>query len=406
MTVGAAKKVAAPRTAADARHAAERYPRTARSPPGRAASGRLARDEAAAARGGPAAALPGRRARAPAARPRAAAHPGRGERADRRRGLRGGARRRSYADVVAARLRARSGRATCSTASPSCSRASRSRRCSPTARGWSCCTTRSARRRRRAAGDRASPRGSSRRGARSRSSTRATSRSASPRTSTSSRSTARCASTARRPGACGSPLAGRREGLLRARRAAHGARCCRSAARASIRGHGGLVDGPLDAPGARDAGARAGARAGATAVPDARRVRLGDSDLYVAPERDEAGGPDAILPGFGGTLRDGLGVRAGRGGVELAIVGGLLLDPVLGVRRASIGIARRPRRRRSAAPATRTRWTAIDVVLDPATAILDATGLIVTPGRRRPARALALAAGRRRRRSRAASRRW
>ena len=74
------------------------------------------------------------------------------------------------------------------------------------------------------------------------------------------------------------------------------------------------------------------------------------------PEADEAGGPDAILPGFGGTLRDGLGVLAGRGGVELAIVGGLLLDPVLGVRRTSIGIAG-GRVRRSGAPATPTRWT-------------------------------------------------
>ena len=38
-----------------------------------------------------------------------------------------------------------------------------------------------------------------------------------------------------------------------ARRAARGLPACRSAARASIRGHGGLVDGPLDADGARDA---------------------------------------------------------------------------------------------------------------------------------------------------------
>ncbi len=57
------------------------------------------------------------------------------------------------------------------------------------------------------------------------------------------------------------------------------------------------------------------------------------------PEGDDVGGPDQILAGFGGTMRDGLGVRAERGGVELAIVGGLLLDPVLGVRRTSIGIA-------------------------------------------------------------------
>ncbi|HVP01814.1 MAG TPA: urease subunit alpha [Solirubrobacteraceae bacterium] len=108
-------------------------------------------------------------------------------------------------------------------------------------------------------------------------------------------------------------------------------------------------------------------------------VRLGDTDLHVVPEVDEAGGPDAIVPGFGGTLRDGLGVRAGRGGVELAIVGGLVVDPVLGVRRTSIGISggRVVAIGRAGNPDT---MDDISVVLDPATAVLDAVGLVVTPG--------------------------
>ena len=72
-------------------------------------------------------------------------------------------------------------------------------------------------------------------------------------------------------------------------------------------------------------------------MPEA--VRLADSDLWLVPESDDVGGPDRILPGFGNTMRDGLGVRAERGGVELAIVGGLVADPVLGVRCTSIGIA-------------------------------------------------------------------
>src|ERR687893_2797702 len=76
-----------------------------------------------------------------------------------------------------------------------------------------------------------------------------------------------------------------------------------------------------------------------TAVPEPGAVRLADSDLWLVPEADEAGGPDRILPGFGNTMRDGLGVRAERGGVEIAIVGGLLADPVLGVRQTSLGIA-------------------------------------------------------------------
>ena len=50
-----------------------------------------------------------------------------------------------------------------------------------------------------------------------------------------------------------------------------------------MRGHGGLVDGPLDAPGAREA-ALALARSGGTSMPDGGLIRLGDSDLWVEPE--------------------------------------------------------------------------------------------------------------------------
>jgi urease subunit alpha len=57
-------------------------------------------------------------------------------------------------------------------------------------------------------------------------------------------------------------------------------------------------------------------------VPDPGAVRLGDSDLWVAPESDDVSGPDEIIAGWGNTMRDGLGVRAERGGVEVAVVGG------------------------------------------------------------------------------------
>ena len=84
-------------------------------------------------------------------------------------------------------------------------------------------------------------------------------------------------------------------------------------------------------------GARARPRAGVPRCLTASR--LGDSDLWLVPEADEAGGPDAILPGFGNTMRDGLGVRAERGGVELAIVGGLRARPrARRARTTSIGI--------------------------------------------------------------------
>ena len=103
------------------------------------------------------------------------------------------------------------------------------------------------------------------------------------------------------------------------------------------------------------------------------------------------------MPGWGGNHRDGLGVRAERGGVDIAVVGGLVLDPVLGVRRTSIGVraGRICAVGRAGNPDT---MDGIDVVLDAQTAVVDARGLIVTPGGGRLAHALALAPDRRRRR--------
>ena len=108
-------------------------------------------------------------------------------------------------------------------------------------------------------------------------------------------------------------------------------------------------------------------------------TRLADSDLWLVPEADDAGGPDRILPGFGNTMRDGLGVRAERGGVEIAIVGGLVADPVLGVRATSLGVrdGRIVAIGRAGNPDT---MDGVAVVLDTSTAVVDATGMIVTPG--------------------------
>jgi len=114
-------------------------------------------------------------------------------------------------------------------------------------------------------------------------------------------------------------------------------------------------------------------------MPAPERIALGDGDLWVTPERDDAGGPDEIVPGWGGTHRDGLGVRAERGGVDIAVVGGLLLDPAIGVRRTSIGIrgGRVCAIGRAGNPDT---MAGIDVVLDSQTALLDARGMVITPG--------------------------
>src|SRR5687767_15825734 len=112
-------------------------------------------------------------------------------------------------------------------------------------------------------------------------------------------------------------------------------------------------------------------------MPEPGAVPLGDTCLALVPEGDDCGGPDRILPGFGNTMRDGLGVRAERGGVEIAIVGGLLVDPVLGVRRTSVGVARGRvvAIGRAGNPDT---MDGVEVVLDTATAVVDATGMVVT----------------------------
>ena len=114
-------------------------------------------------------------------------------------------------------------------------------------------------------------------------------------------------------------------------------------------------------------------------MPAPERVALGDGDLWVTPERDDAGGPDEIVPGWGGTHRDGLGVRAERGGVDIAVVGGLVLDPAIGVRRTSIGVrgGRVCAIGRAGNPDT---MDGIDVVLDSQTALVDARGMVITPG--------------------------
>jgi urease subunit alpha len=114
-------------------------------------------------------------------------------------------------------------------------------------------------------------------------------------------------------------------------------------------------------------------------VPEPAPVRLADTALHVVAERDDVHGADELVPGFGNTMRDGLGVRAARGGVDVAITGGLILDPLLGVRYASIGVTdgRVVSVGRAGNPDT---MDGIDVVLDVGTAVLDAAGMIVTPG--------------------------
>src|SRR5207244_13109118 len=110
--------------------------------------------------------------------------------------------------------------------------------------------------------------------------------------------------------------------------------------------------------------------------------RLGDTDLWVEVEADDAEAGEELLGGCGKTARDGPLVtgRAGRdSALDMVILGALVIDPVLGVRKSSIGI--------------KDGWIVavgragtpdlssdIELVVDSHTAMIPAEGLIATAG--------------------------
>ena len=72
------------------------------------------------------------------------------------------------------------------------------------------------------------------------------------------------------------------------------------------------------------------------------KIRLGDTDLYVEIERDLRVYGDEAVYGGGKTLRDGMGLAntmtSGEGSLDIVITNVTILDPVLGVVKADVGI--------------------------------------------------------------------
>ncbi len=72
------------------------------------------------------------------------------------------------------------------------------------------------------------------------------------------------------------------------------------------------------------------------------RIRLGDTDLYIEIERDLRRYGDEVVYGGGKTLRDGMGLAntmsSDEGSLDLVITNATILDPVLGVVKADVGI--------------------------------------------------------------------
>lgn len=111
------------------------------------------------------------------------------------------------------------------------------------------------------------------------------------------------------------------------------------------------------------------------------RVRLGDTGLVVEVESDAQLAGEEFLAGFGKTARDGLHLQAAavRDTCDLVISNVLIIDPVLGVRKASIGVreGRISAIGRAGNPDT---LAGVDVVVGTGTTIVSGEGLIATAG--------------------------
>ena len=72
------------------------------------------------------------------------------------------------------------------------------------------------------------------------------------------------------------------------------------------------------------------------------KIRLADTDLYVEIERDLRGYGDEVVYGGGKTLRDGMAlantITSEAGALDLVITNVTIIDPLLGVVKADVGI--------------------------------------------------------------------
>ena len=111
------------------------------------------------------------------------------------------------------------------------------------------------------------------------------------------------------------------------------------------------------------------------------RVRLGDTGLVVQVEAHAQPDDDEFLLGFGKTGRDGIGLRAvpTSESCDVVITNVLVLDAVLGIRTASIGIAggRIVGVGRAGNPDT---TDGIEIVVGTGTIVINGEGLIATAG--------------------------
>ena len=113
------------------------------------------------------------------------------------------------------------------------------------------------------------------------------------------------------------------------------------------------------------------------------RVRLGDTDLFVEVESDLRTPGDEAVFGGGKTLRDGLGMSPGttqeEGALDWALTNALVMDPVLGIVAADIGI-RDGEIAGVGKAGNPDTMDGVDMVVGPSTDVYPAEGKIATPG--------------------------
>lgn len=112
------------------------------------------------------------------------------------------------------------------------------------------------------------------------------------------------------------------------------------------------------------------------------RVRLADTDLWVEVEGDDTEPGEELLGGCGKTARFGALVSGGAdrsSKLDMVILGALVIDPIVGVRKTTIGIkdGRIVGVGRAGNP---DMLAGVDLEVDAHTAMITAEGLIATPG--------------------------
>ncbi|MFM7109077.1 MAG: urease subunit alpha [Planctomycetaceae bacterium] len=115
------------------------------------------------------------------------------------------------------------------------------------------------------------------------------------------------------------------------------------------------------------------------------KIRLGDTDLYIEIERDLRGYGDESVYGGGKSLRDGMGMdnrlTSAGGALDLVITNATIVDPLLGVVKADVGIkdGKIVGIGKCGNPGTMD-GVSPDLPVGPATDAISAEHLILTPG--------------------------